>query len=91
MDRGNCEKAKDIIAVSNYLIKRADIRVKGIRLSKTPIIWRIKINLFDKNFSFFILKFSFMCSYIYIYVERKMPIIVITITLQNKPPNNIQP
>lgn len=71
MERGNFEKAKDIIAVSNYLIKRADIRVKGIRLSKTPIIWRIKINLFDKNFSFFILKFSFMCSYIYIYTLKE--------------------
>lgn len=49
------------------------------------------MNLFDKNFSFFILKILFMCSYMYIYVERKIPIIAITITLQNKPPSNIQP
>ena len=70
MERGNFEKAKDIIAVSNYLIKRADIRVKGIRLSKTPIIWRIKINLFDKNFSFLILKFLFGSSYMYVNIVR---------------------
>ncbi len=71
MERGNFEKAKDIIAVSNYLIKRADIRVKGIRLRKTPIIWRKKMNLFDKNFSFLILKFSFVFSYIYVNIVRR--------------------
>lgn len=39
-------------------------------LSKDPIIWRIKINLFDKNFSFLILKFSFGSSYMYVNIVR---------------------
>ena len=52
------------------IIKKVKI-VNCARLSKAPIIWRKMMNLFDKNFSFLILKFSFGSSYIYVNIVRR--------------------
>ena len=52
-------------------------------LNKDPIIWRKKMNLFDKNFSFLILKFSLGSSYMYVNIVRMQPTGRVNIRIQN--------